>query len=200
MKIDRIGILTGGGDCGGLNAVVRGAALSARRHGIGICVVPNGYAGLYNLEKFDRLVELSSPRLEAVDAVAASIKEFGWRQPIVVDKDGVIVCGHTRWKAAKKLGLKKVPVHVATDLTPAQIKAYRLADNKSAELAEWNMELLPIELADLQAMDVNLELLGFDGLGGFEGRAVAFHDFDIHLDLVILHHCFLPRVIVSYLT
>lgn len=105
-----------------------------------------------------------NPRVNdaAVDAVAASIKEFGWRQPIVVDKDGVIICGHTRWKAAQKLGLEKVPVHVATDLTPAQVKAYRLADNKLAELAEWNMELLPVELADLQAADFNLELLGFD--------------------------------------
>jgi len=97
----------------------------------------------------------------AVDAVAASIKEFGWRQPVVVDKDGVIICGHTRWKAAQKLGLKKVPVHVATGLTPAQVKAYRLADNKSGEFAEWDMELLPIELAGLQDMDFDLDLTGF---------------------------------------
>ena len=66
---------------------------------------------------------------EAVDAVAASLKEFGFRQPIVVDADGVIIVGHTRYKAAQKLGLKQVPVHVATDLTPAQVKAYRIADN-----------------------------------------------------------------------
>ena len=79
--------------------------------------------------------------------MAASIQEFGFRQPIVVDEDGVIICGHTRCKAAQKLGLEKVPVHVAKDLTPEQIKAYRIADNKTAELAEWNYELLPIELA-----------------------------------------------------
>ena len=105
-----------------------------------------------------------NPRINdaAVDAVAASIKEFGWRQPIVVDKDDVIIAGHTRLKAAQKLGLKKVPVHVATDLTPAQVKAYRLADNRLAELAQWDLALLPIELADLQAMDVDLGLLGFD--------------------------------------
>jgi len=105
-----------------------------------------------------------NPRINdgAVAAVAASIKEFGWRQPVVVDKDGVIICGHTRWKAALKLGLKQVPVHVATDLTPEQVKAYRIADNKLAELAEWDMKLLPIELADLQTMDVDLGLLGFD--------------------------------------
>jgi ParB-like chromosome segregation protein Spo0J len=60
---------------------------------------------------------------EAVNAVSASLQEFGFRQPIVVDSEGVIVCGHTRWKAAQKLGLERVPVHVATDLTPEQIKA-----------------------------------------------------------------------------
>ncbi len=98
----------------------------------------------------------------AVDAVAASLQQFGFRQPIVVDGDGVIICGHTRYKAAIKLGLKQVPVHVAKDLSPQQVKAYRLADNKTAELAEWNMELLPIELKDLQAGDFDLSTLGFD--------------------------------------
>ncbi len=98
----------------------------------------------------------------AVDAVAASLREFGWRQPIVVNAEGVIIAGHTRWKAASKLGLKKVPVHVATDLTPAQIKAYRLADNQTAGLSDWDYELLPIELKDLQGMDFDLRLLGFD--------------------------------------
>ena len=105
-----------------------------------------------------------NPRINdgAVDAVAASLKQFGFRQPIVVDSDGVIVCGHTRWKAAQKLGLAKVPVHVATDLSPEQVRAYRLADNKTAELAEWDMDLLPIELKDLQAADFDLSMLGFD--------------------------------------
>ena len=105
-----------------------------------------------------------NPRVNdaAVDAVMASLREFGWRQPVVVDADGVIVCGHTRWKAAKRLGLDKLPVHVATDLTPVQIKAYRLADNQSSNLSDWNFELLPIELADLQEMDFDLKLLGFD--------------------------------------
>lgn len=79
-----------------------------------------------------------NPRINdgAVDAVAASLREFGFRQPIVVDEAGVIVCGHTRWKAAQKLGLEKAPVHVAKELTPEQVRAYRIADNKSAELAE----------------------------------------------------------------
>ncbi|MCC6491596.1 MAG: ParB N-terminal domain-containing protein [Pirellulales bacterium] len=98
----------------------------------------------------------------AVEAVAASLREFGFRQPIVVDADGVIICGHTRWKAARKLGLEKVPVHVAKDLTPEQIKAYRIADNQTASLAEWNYDLLPLELADLQAANYDLGLLGFD--------------------------------------
>ena len=78
----------------------------------------------------------NNPRLndDAVDAVAASIREFGFRQPIVVDDDGVIIVGHTRYKAAQKLGLEKVPVHVAVDLTPAQVKAYRIADNQTARV------------------------------------------------------------------
>ncbi|MCR4411290.1 MAG: ParB N-terminal domain-containing protein, partial [Thermoguttaceae bacterium] len=86
--------------------------------------------------KLDRIRPYANnPRLndDAVDAVAASIRQFGFRQPIVVDPEGVIIVGHTRYKAALKLGLEKVPVHVATDLTPEQIKAYRIADNKTAE-------------------------------------------------------------------
>ena len=105
-----------------------------------------------------------NPRIndQAVDAVAASIREFGFRQPIVVDPDGVIIVGHTRYKAAQKLGLEKVPVHVARGLTPEQIKAYRIADNKTADLAEWDYDLLPLELGELQEADYDLGLLGFD--------------------------------------
>jgi len=105
----------------------------------------------------------ANPRIndDAVDAVAASLKEFGFRQPIVIDADGVIIVGHTRWKAAKKLGLAKVPVHIATDLPPEKVKAYRIADNQTATLAEWDMDLLPIELKDLQQADYDLSLLGF---------------------------------------
>lgn len=98
----------------------------------------------------------------AIDKVAASIKEFGFRQAIVVDKDGVIICGHTRLLAAKKLGLKQVPVHVAENLTPAQVKAYRLMDNRSHEETDWDLELLGPELEELQALDFDLELTGFD--------------------------------------
>ncbi len=97
----------------------------------------------------------------AVDAVAASIKEFGFRQPIVVDEEGVIVVGSTRDKAAQKLGLRTVPVHVARGLSPAQLKAYRIADNKTAELADWDQELLIQELTDLEKLDFNLDTVGF---------------------------------------
>ena len=81
--------------------------------------------------------------------VAASIKEFGFKQPIVVDAEGVIIAGHTRLLAAERLGLAEVPVLVADDLTPAQVKAYRLADNRTGQEATWDMELLGIELEDL---------------------------------------------------
>jgi ParB-like chromosome segregation protein Spo0J len=78
-----------------------------------------------------------------------------------VDTAGVIIVGHTRWKAALKLGLKQVPAHVAEDLTAAQIRAYRIADNKTGEWAEWDFDLLPTELSALQGMDFDLSSLGF---------------------------------------
>jgi ParB-like chromosome segregation protein Spo0J len=98
----------------------------------------------------------------AIDKVAASLKEFGWKQPIVVDAEGVVVVGHTRLIAAQKLGWAEVPVLVAGDLTPTQIKAYRLADNRTNEEAEWDNELLALELADLNIQDFDLALTGFD--------------------------------------
>src|SRR5205085_12293762 len=87
-----------------------------------------------------------NPRVndDAVDAVVASLKEFGFRQPIVVDADGVVIVGHTRLKAAQKLGLKQVPVHVATDLSPEKVRAYRIADHQTASIPEGDYELLPI--------------------------------------------------------
>ena len=91
----------------------------------------------------------------AVDAVAASIKEFGWQQPIVVDRDGVIIAGHTRYKAAQKLKCKEVPVVVAENLTDEQVKAYRLADNKTGELAGWDFSALEEELAGLAQIDMS---------------------------------------------
>lgn len=106
----------------------------------------------------------NNPRLndDAVGPVAASIKEFGFKVPLIVDRDGVLVTGHTRIRAARKLGLTQVPVIKADDLTPAQIKAFRIADNQTASIAEWDYQLLPIELSALQEMNFELGLLGFD--------------------------------------
>ena len=95
----------------------------------------------------------------AIDAVANSIKEFGFKNPIIIDSDYVIVCGHTRYQAAKKLKLETVPCIIADDLTEEQIKAFRLADNKTAELAEWDIDLLNLELGDL--LDFDMEQFGF---------------------------------------
>lgn len=105
-----------------------------------------------------------NPRVNdgAVAAVVASIREFGFRQPIVVDQDLIIIIGHTRHKAARQLGLETVPVHIARDLTPAQIKALRIADNQTASIATWDKDLLPIELHDLEDLQFDLSLLGFD--------------------------------------
>lgn len=102
----------------------------------------------------------NNPRLndEAVDAVAASIREFGFKQPVVIDKDNVIVCGHTRMKAAVLLGLDTVPAIRADDLTDEQIKAYRLADNKTAELADWDFDALSKEL---QGLSIDMADFGF---------------------------------------
>lgn len=98
----------------------------------------------------------------AVDAVVASIREFGWQQPIVVDDKGVVIAGHTRLKAARKLDLAKVPVLVAEDLTPAQVKAYRLADNRLHENAKWDAGQLRLEIDDLRGMNFDLSLTGFE--------------------------------------
>ena len=105
-----------------------------------------------------------NPRVndEAVKYVANSIKEFGFKVPIIVDKNNVIVAGHTRYKACKELGIKNVPVIIADDLNEEQIKAFRLADNKVSEKAEWNYELLDDELNDLLDFNINMEDFGFD--------------------------------------
>lgn len=113
-------------------------------------------------KKIDEVIPYeNNPRKndEAVDYVAKSIKEFGFKVPIIIDKNGVIVAGHTRLKAAKKLGLKEVPTIIADDLSDDQIKAFRLADNKVGEFAEWDDELLKIELDDI---DIDMEDFGFD--------------------------------------
>ena len=113
----------------------------------------------------DKLIEYArNPRKNdhAVDRVAAAIREFGFRVPVVAKSDGAVVDGHLRLKAAKKLGLTEVPVVLADDMTDLQIKAFRLSVNKMAELAEWDDELLAIELHELNAADFDMALIGFD--------------------------------------
>jgi ParB-like chromosome segregation protein Spo0J len=98
----------------------------------------------------------------AIEKVANSLKEFGWRQPIVVDEKGEVVVGHTRLLAARKLRRKRVPVHVARGLTPEQIRAYRLADNRTHDEARWDPKALELELKGLGAADFDLKLTAFD--------------------------------------
>lgn len=106
---------------------------------------------------------------DAVAAVAKSIEEFGFKVPIIIDKDNCIVCGHTRMKAAMVLGLEKVPCIIADDLSEEQIKAFRLADNKVSELATWDMEALEKELSELDEMDLDFDMSDF----GFEPSEIG---------------------------
>lgn len=105
----------------------------------------------------------------AVDAVKASIAEFGWRSPIVVDLNRVIVCGDTRYLAAQQLNLEQIPIHVAENLSAEQIKAFRIADNKVGELAQWDLDRLVPELLELNSADFDMTALGFsaDELNNF---------------------------------
>lgn len=120
----------------------------------------------------------NNPRVnkDAVDKVAASLRAFGFRQPIVVDKDYVIICGHTRLEAAKRLRMKEVPVLVADDLSEEQVRAYRLADNKTAEFSEWDLDKLVDEIAEI--MDIDMEEFGFDLSEFVEEPQVVEDDFE----------------------
>ena len=105
---------------------------------------------------------INNPRKNLnIDKVASSIKEFGFQQPIVVDKDFTIIVGHTRFEAAKKLGIDKVPVQIA-DLSDTQAKAYRIADNRLNQDANWDSELLNYEIQNLIKTDYNIDPLGFE--------------------------------------
>lgn len=114
--------------------------------------------------EYRKLEELApyenNPRIndDAVQYVANSIKKFGFKVPLVISKDGVIITGHTRYKASLELGLKEVPCVIADDLTEKQQKAFRLADNKVSEFSQWNDDLLDIELEDL---DIDMSEFGF---------------------------------------
>ena len=119
----------------------------------------------------------------AVDAVAASISEFGFKVPLIINADNVIVCGHTRYMAAQKLNMETVPCIQADDLTPEQVTAFRLADNKTAELSEWNPDLLIAELSKIE--DIDMSLFGFDAAAAeVEDGDIVEDDLPDHVDPV----------------
>src|SRR5699024_8068268 len=117
------------------------------------------YMGLNEIKPYE-----NNPRFndEAVEKVAESIKAFGFKVPVIVDMNNVLIAGHTRIKASEKIGLKEIPVIRATDLTEEQVKAYRLADNKVAEFSEWDYGMLEQELNEI--LDINMTDFGFDDL------------------------------------
>lgn len=120
---------------------------------------------------------------KAIDAVASSIKEYGFKNPILIDKDNVIIAGHTRLKAAQKLNIEKVPCIYADDLTPQQIKAFRIADNKTGEIADWNFDLLEQELQELLNGGYDISSIGFNDAELDEIIAKTVEDMDYYLDL-----------------
>lgn len=119
----------------------------------------------------------NNPRIndQAVEGVANSIKEFGFRQPIIIDKNNVIIAGHTRLKAAKKLGLTEVPTIKADDLTPEQVKAFRLVDNKTSELSAWDFSQLENEIASIK--DIEMNDFGFEELLAIDDEGLSGSDF-----------------------
>ena len=125
----------------------------------------------------------NNPRINdsAIEPVAASIKEFGFQQPIVLDKDGVIIVGHTRLEAAKSLGLTRVPCVVADELTDEQVKAYRLADNKTNEFADWALDELEVELSHIH--DIDMSEFGFEDFGMVEVEDVLEDSYDVDQEL-----------------
>lgn len=128
---------------------------------------PGRRGGLMNIEfvLIDKIIPYARNQRkhsdDQVKKIASSIREFGFKNPVIVDKDMSIIAGHGRCLAAEKLGLDKVPVIIADDLNEAQIKAYRLADNRLHDLSEFDMDLVSLELEELRELDFNLELTGF---------------------------------------
>ena len=130
---------------------------------------------IYQID-IDKIIPyINNPRNNegAIDKVVSSIQEFGFKVPIVIDKNNVVVTGHTRLLASKKLGLKTVPCVIADDLSEAQIKAFRIADNKVSEYSKWDEELLKIELEQLEEMNFNLDTVDID-----------YSDFDLEIDYI----------------
>lgn len=131
---------------------------------------------------------------QAIEPVANSIKEFGFKVPIVVDKNGVIVAGHTRYLASQRLGLEEVPCIVADDLTPKQIKAFRVADNKVAEKSDWDFSLLQDEIKDLADLDVDMTDFGFLDyeINGLLYEPEGYEEADSYIDK-LMTETFSPR-------
>lgn len=125
----------------------------------------------------------NNPRIigPAVDAVANSIKSFGFSVPVVVDKNGVIIAGHTRYAAAQKLGLEEIPCYVAEDLSEDQAQIYRLVDNKVSELSVWDHAKLSDEIMEL-AGDIDLSLFGFEDRGELPIKDDTYENFEVPLD------------------
>jgi len=121
---------------------------------------------------------------KAVPEVVKSLREFGFRQPLVVDSNMVLIVGHTRLLAAKELGLTKVPVHIASTLTPAQVRAYRIADNRSHDRSEWDVTLLNEELGELFEMDekFDIEFMDFGDFGPGEEKEKEIKEGSKELD------------------
>ena len=121
---------------------------------------------------------------KAVPEVVKSLREFGFRQPLVVDSSMVLIVGHTRLLAAKELGLAKVPVHIASTLTPAQVRAYRIADNRSHDRSEWDVTLLNEELGELFEMDekFDIEFMDFGDFGPGEEKEKEIKEGSKELD------------------
>ena len=147
---------------------------------------------------------------EAVKNVAASIREFGFLVPLVIDRNHEIVAGHTRFKAAKSLGMKEVPCVIADELTEDQIKAFRLADNKVGEAAQWDMDLLPLELADIAMPmeDFGFESISEDDFGEsfalddgekkpFQQISITVHDKQAELILAAIKHVYDQKAVTE---
>lgn len=113
---------------------------------------------------------------KAVKPLMESIKEFGFKNPIILDEQHVIICGHTRYKAAKRLKMKEVPCIVARDLPPEKVKALRLADNKISEIADWDVDILQLELEELSELDIDMTQFGFDVADDFDTAEIIEDD------------------------
>ena len=140
-------------------------------------------------KEVDELIPyVNNPRnnTNAVDAVASSIKNFGFKNPIVIDDGNEIINGHTRMLAAKKLGLTKVPCILADDLSDEEIKAFRLADNKTSELAEWDFDLLNSELEEITEMDLDFDMsdFGFEELEKLEDIEAVEDDYSLDEEII----------------